>query len=84
MESYNILVFQQGLIFPLIASSVIGRKSNVEVNRVENDLIKANIKKLFERKKSIYISELVNKLGVSPSRIKSAVNELIEEGFLKG
>ncbi|MDE1866020.1 MAG: winged helix-turn-helix transcriptional regulator [Candidatus Micrarchaeota archaeon] len=45
--------------------------------------IKIGIKEIFKNRKKAYISDLAEELNTPPSKVKRAVKELIDEGFLK-
>lgn len=80
------LIFQEGLLSPIIITSIIGLQSDKYVNKTRINLIKSEIKNLFIKRgnKSMYISDIAEILKVRPSEVKLAVSELIEEGFLRG
>ncbi|MCL5093071.1 MAG: hypothetical protein M1128_01220 [Candidatus Marsarchaeota archaeon] len=80
------LIFQEGLLSPIIITSIIGLQSNKSINRTKINFIKLKIKDLLIKRKdeSMYISDIAEILNVRPSEVKLAVSELIEEGFLKG
>ena len=76
-------IFQTGLMLPIISTCVIARKSNDEVDNIEIINIKEQIKNMRNARTKIYLSDLIRKLNVSPLKVKKAVDELVNEGFLK-
>ena len=88
MEFYNISIerntnlFQEGVILPLIAGYVIGRDEK-RIKQVELEELKLKVLKFLAKHKNAYISDIAEKLDVSPVKIFNAVMELKNEGAVR-
>ncbi|MEM0201858.1 MAG: hypothetical protein QXR73_01640 [Candidatus Micrarchaeaceae archaeon] len=79
-------LLQEGFLAPVISTFVVSRVKTEALDSLEIDRLKGEIKhlfNLFNKRKKIYFSDLVENLNAESTKIKKAVDILVKEGFLK-
>jgi len=76
-------LFQSGTTFPSIAGAALCFRSQEVIQVIQMKRIKEKIVAYLEVHNKIRISDLAEKLDISPRIIGQALNELEEEGLIK-